>query len=204
VVGMLFPHRRDEAWVGRRGLRWSGLGVGAWVAAGYAFYAPPAGYLVVTWLVVAALVGVAHRVGRRRPAAEPGEEAAGKAPRPRRFLLIGVVAWVGVMLIPPLFAEFPGASPTLAWAVTVATAAASVVLVRTWSQSFRAWDDRHRFALAFGMMAPFVLLGPVLAGPVWGTATSAATLWACLRLWRRIKARKSGVETEPAGSAANT
>lgn len=188
VVGLLFRHRRGEPWVGRRGLVWSGLGVAAWVLAGFGFYHPPTGHLVATWLVVAALVVAAHRVGvRRRRERRVGAAAApGSVPRPRRFFLLGVGGWVSVMVLPHLFAEIPGMSSVVAWAAMVSITALIVQRALRWSHRTVAWDDRHRFALAFGITAPFVIFGPVFAGPVWGTLVSVATLWAARRLWHSI------------------
>ncbi len=184
VAGLLFPDRREEPWLGRRGLGWSAAGIGAWVLAGFAFYRPPAPHLAATWVAVAVLV-VAARLVRPRPP----RPSTGPVPRPRRFLLLGVAAWVTVMLLPHLFAEIPGTSPEAAWLLMVGSALGAVALVRTWSGDMTAWDDRHRLALAFGIMAPFVALGPVFAGPVWGSIVTVATLWASWRLWRRVGGR---------------
>ncbi len=184
VVGLLFPDRRDEPWLGRRGLVWSTAGVGAWVIAGFAFYHPPAGHLLAAVAAVAALVAVARRV---RPL--PARPRSAPVPRPRRFLGLGVAGWVATMIVPYLFAELPGTSPEAAWVVMVGGTAAVVGLARRWSGDTTAWDDRHRFALALGIMAPFIVFGPVFAGPVWGTVTTVATSWAAWKLWQRIKKR---------------
>ncbi len=196
IVEILFPDRRNLPWLGRRGLAWSAAGMAAWVIAGFGFYHPSGGHLVATWVVVGVLVLAARRVRPR-----PARTAPGPVPRPRRFLLLGVGGWVAVMLVPHLFAEVPGASPEAAWLVMVTAAAVAVGAVRRWTADLTAWDDRHRFALAFGIMAPFVILGPVFAGPLWGTVTTVATLWASHRMWRRIVSGSAPSVPEPSSPA---
>ncbi len=185
LVRILFPDRWHRPWLTRRSMRWCAVGVGVWVVAGFGFYRPEAGLLIAAAGAVAGLTALARTV---RPRAARG----GTVPRPRRVFFAGLAGSAVVMLIPHLLAEVPDADPAVALALVVGTVALVSWRARRWAAA--GWDDRHRFALAAGELATFLVVGPVFTGSPWVTATSVAVAVAGRRWWRRISDRVAARE----------
>lgn len=160
LVELCFPGYRDRRWLGRRSfavLSLLFLADGVLIYVGITPYRPPALLYVSAVLVTAGLVGLAWRWPAPAVAAE---EPSRPAPRPLAFLLVGFVGMLGLFAgmgglprIPvPAFVTMLGLA---AWATLIA------VWVRSLSRGGRAWDDRHRLALASGALGLFVLLAPL-------------------------------------------
>ena len=157
LVELIFPGRRDEPWVGRRGLVIAGAVFGlasfvawySWTQMYLPRYFPELAYRVpgsaegiasvaIITLVVAAL---------RQHGGEHGRpESHRSTPRPE---LAGLVAFV---LALPWFALVflaYGAAPSLPWAIPllagVALAGGSYWLIANWCRS-PAWNDSYRLA----------------------------------------------------------
>jgi hypothetical protein len=176
LTELIFPDRRDDAWVGRWGMLITAIvfvlaSFGIWylftqvgIAPGLAYEAPLP--LVLIALVIILALGAAA-IGPWR-LFRPVQPAARPAPRP---WLVGLVAfvlglpWFVLAILPYVVPpSLPAAIPLLiglAWAVI------AFFLIRRWSAS-PAWQDAHRLALISGalvasMSAGFVINGPTLS-----------------------------------------
>ncbi|MBK9714521.1 MAG: hypothetical protein IPO81_24905 [Kouleothrix sp.] len=166
LAELLFPARRAEPWLGKRGLAVVGvlyaLGALAIGAIFRLFVAPdfsaPLSLLVGAALVAAALVLLALRwpaTVRRAPT----EASEGTPPAWRVGLLaaLAAVAWFALLDLPHALRE--GALALLPMLAALALAAALVWLIRRWSAPGRRWTELHRLALASGALPISMLFG---------------------------------------------
>ncbi|MCP4538166.1 MAG: hypothetical protein GY832_13580 [Chloroflexi bacterium] len=156
LVELLFPTRRDERWVGRRGM----IGFSLLLAADVLFcfvafpYRPPLLHILLTVAVVVALYWVARRLPASKPTSRPG-----RIPRPLWFACVGFIfalSFYFFMLIPPEL-DIP-VSLTL-W-TTLVLPMATMWLLYKMSRG-GAWNDKHRLALASGVLMFLVLIAPL-------------------------------------------
>jgi hypothetical protein len=170
LTELIFPGRRDDPWVGKRGLV---IATVAFVLASFVawyswtqvavpmyfhgpVYWPPVASLLMAVAAIALLMLAALRA--RAPSGHGGP-AARSAPHP---WLAGVTAFMLGLPWSALVLIGYGAVPALPVAVPIvsglALACAAFLLIRHWSSS-AAWQDVHRLALVFG-----ALVGNMLAG----------------------------------------
>lgn len=158
----LFPGRREEAWVGRRGLILAGAAFllgsfAAWyswtqVARTQVFhmpeYRPPAAHLVVSVAAIALLVAAAlgprasprsGTIGPGRPAPEPWVAA----------MIAFLFGWPWTVLVLLAYGVAPAVPFELTLIAGAAWACAALVLFARWTSS-PSWDDRHRLAVVRG------------------------------------------------------
>lgn len=157
LVEMLFPERRDEHWIGRRGM----IGLGVLLAADVLFgllvltsYEPPLIPYLGSIVTVVAIYLVAKRLPVRWKT--PRES---RVPRPFWFGLLGFVATLSFFVMLYIFPEIQ-----LPVVLTISTPIllASLVLWTTRRLSRDGkWDDEHRLALISGALAFFILLAPL-------------------------------------------
>jgi hypothetical protein len=190
LVELLFPGRRGEPWLGKRGMIGCGIGVSLWVAAGFSFYAPPALHLVVATLAVL-LLGAAARWLRIAPGPGPGWPV----PRPSRFFWLGLLGMAGVFLFTWIVADNAALPAMVTGIGMLAMAVAATWLGWRWSDATRSWDERHRLALVSGMLGFFLILGPMANG--WAAAVvliggSGALWWLARVLARRARSVPAG------------
>jgi hypothetical protein len=154
LVEALVPERRSMPWLGNTGLAITavaylagGLAVQRW-SAETGNYQTSAAQLAGTALVVVALVALAFRLGR--------PSASGADATPPRPLFVGIGAFVASSLYNLIPENWPGVAVSAA--VLVATA---VVISRLSRRT--GWGDRHRLALAGGVLPTYVWLAFVVA-----------------------------------------
>ena len=126
IVEMVFPHRRGEAWLGRRGMTWTGIGFGLWLPLGMVAFAETNNlHLVACAAVIALLVWAAARA--RSPLLPPREA---HVPRPRRFLMVAFATTAFVFIWTFTTGEYgvPPAGVTAAVLVAVPALAGWVML----------------------------------------------------------------------------
>jgi hypothetical protein len=154
LVEILYPERRDEPWLSRRGMR----GVGFLLAADVLFgnivltpYRPPFAPFMLALIATAVIVWVAHEQPTRWAPREV-------APRwsPLRLLLTGFLGiaalFVGGWALPALNV------PAFLTIVFMVLAALGMWRLVRWASGEGAWDDRGRLALASGALGFFILL----------------------------------------------
>jgi hypothetical protein len=189
LVELLFPTRRDERWVGRRGM----IGFSLLLAADVVFcfaafpYRPPLWHILLTIVVVATLFLVA----RRLPASKPVPHSK-RIPRPLWFACVGFAFAVGFFLTMWIPAEID-APVSLTLLAALALPVVTVWLVRKMSHS-GAWNDEHRLALASGVLMFLVLIAPLqefdmarLDNTTGMTMVGLATF--CFLIWLRKRVR---------------
>ncbi len=206
LTELLFPARRDELWLGGRGLFWAaGLFLAGSFIAWYSWtqhartavfhmpeYQPPRAYILLAVLAIALLA--AASLGPWRPS-WPGRLAAGGfAPQPRvvglAALLFGLPWSVLVLFGLGMFPAIPFQVPLWAGA---AVAVAVLLLFARWTSS-SGWRDRHRLAAVNGGIAAcmaggfvvFAVGGALLADWIGKTILNITALVALAR-WSKFK-----------------
>lgn len=190
LVELLFPARRDERWLARRGMIGLSLLLLADVVFGFFAltpYRPPAVPYLLALATTAALVLVAQRLPGRW-----GTPGAGAVSRPLWFALLGFGGTLAFFLI-------HWALPEVAPPVPV-TMSAAIVLVALVGWAVRrmsgggTWRDEHRLALAGGALMFFVLLAPLQEFGATGadntmgmTLVGLSALAFLFGLWRRVR-----------------
>ncbi|MFQ6057706.1 MAG: hypothetical protein ACE5MB_02345 [Anaerolineae bacterium] len=198
LVELIFPSRRNERWVGRRGMISLSFLLLADVLFGFFLltpYRPPLVPYLLATLATVALFVMARRLPVRWSTPRPVH-----VPRPLWFASVGfsatlaffVIHWVLPALAPPVL---------LTMLAAVALVALLAWTVRRMSHD-GAWTDQHRLALAGGALMFFVLLapvqeldatrtnnpaGPVLSGAEGMTVVGLAALVFLVWLWRRVR-----------------
>lgn len=184
IVEMLFPDRKHDRWLGRRGMVASSLILLGLTGLGFFMYSPPPLYLAVTALVVVGL-GVAAKMVAYDPRGEPGAEV----PRLRRFFILGLLATFGVFFTTGIGVA-TGVHATVTAAVMTAITVGSTVLALRWSGRTKAWDDRHRLALNAGIIAFLAFVNVLTLGAI-GMLTAAIAAGGLLWVRRYLNDRQA-------------
>ncbi|HEY7420101.1 MAG TPA: hypothetical protein VH593_33290 [Ktedonobacteraceae bacterium] len=176
LTELIFPERRDDPWLGTRGLIIAGIffllaSVVAWYTWTHfvprlypgLHYHPSLLTIIIALVVIAALVAVA--LGSRSPSS-PVQSNTRTAPQ---SWLVGLVAFVsGLLWFAPLILHY-GLFPTFPVAIAVvlilAWAAGTFFLIRYWSTG-QNWGDAQRMTLIFGALMASMLAGFKLSGIV--------------------------------------
>lgn len=181
LVEVIFPDRRDGAWLDQRGLAGATIlfviGSAAawylWTHVALQRFPAAQGHQAPVLTVALALATVAVLMalvlGQRRSAHAP-QVAERRPPRP---WLVGVTAFLlglaWLVLTVTAFGVAPSMNPVIPILLGLALAGGTVLLVRRWARG-SDWRDGHRLALVFGAMVASMLLGfpvvGVLGGPV--------------------------------------
>jgi hypothetical protein len=199
LVELLFPARRNERWIGRRGMIGLSLLLLADVVAGFLWltpYRPP----LVPYLLAVAAVPALGLAAWNWPVRSARLQAR-RVPRPLHLAGIGLGSTLA-------FFVCCWALPSLGVPV-LTTALAVVVLVglvawRVGCLSGRGtWTDEHKLALAGGALGFFVLLAPLQqldATRPDNTAGMAlvglATAILLLALWQRVRRQERAAALE--------
>jgi hypothetical protein len=190
LVTMAFPARAAEPWVSARWLRRSTIGfvgiIAFWLVA---FQRPVAGGLIVASLVAIALIVPLARVLPRSLPLSPG---SGPVPTPRRVALVTIATSVGVFI--PVWFHGLGFPPIVAIAEILAVlAAGGGWIVRAMRRP--GWGDRHRFAIATGIIVCMFPLSPLveLGGGHGQIIVMLVTAWLLRRTWVRLREREGEI-----------
>lgn len=192
LVTLAYPARRNEPWVSARWLKKAAIGYVAVIVVFLVGYKAPVqgGYILASMAVIAALVWLA----RRLPATIQIAPGLGSAPTPRRVALVCFGAATGVFILS--FTRGLGLSPSDAILAMMALAA-----VPGWwlmrSSARPGWTDRHRYAIAAGVLFTLTVLSPImeLIGQHGQIVVGIAFAWLLRRTWRRLRAREVVAET---------
>lgn len=154
LAEMLYPERRQESWLGNKGLIACVAGLALWFPAGWLMtsYIPPwPGYLLA-WAAIAGLILAARVVPANVPA--PVKK---NPPHAFFFGLLGfanmTLFFVAVYVLPETW------SPPLPLSVIglLLLDAFTLWLLLRWSGNGGAWNDRHRLAWVAGGLGFFIL-----------------------------------------------
>jgi hypothetical protein len=200
IIELAFPERRREPWLSRRGL---------WIVSALFLLIWPLGYFLMTayrppqlpyWLAVvavAALMLVAWRL--REPVLPERRPARGGF----RFGLVGFVG-AGGMLVTGWVLSGAKAPPGVTMAVNAGWTLGCGALLWRMTGGGAAWNDRQRWATAFGTLAFFLLIGPLSmldpnrtdnrAGMQWvAIGFLLGMVWLGGRIRRRERPRPAGL-----------
>lgn len=202
LTEVMYPTRRHESWVGRKGFLACLLGLGLWLPVGYMMtsYQPPVPLYLAAWACLIGLVLAARILPARM-----FEWKRIKSPNPLVFLALGAintpVMFAGVF-VPPEHGWPP------LWVTMTGLFLFDLVclwLAMQWSGGGRAWDDRHRLALVAGCLG-FLIFACTLADLEEGwTGKSGVAVLAILGLiliWRRVSKREQAASDEDAACAS--
>lgn len=177
----LYPARRNERWLGRRGVIGCGLVLASWAPVFVLFvhYNPGAIRLAATLVLIAAAVALARLLpARPLPLLE-------RAARPIWFFLVGAVNMTVVFLTVFVLPEYR--TPPLLYTLlflALFDALTLVLLLRLSGNG--AWDDRHKLAWVAGLFAFFAVFA-LLSDVERFTGASLvyiAAAYAFRKLWR--------------------
>ena len=222
ITELIFPQQRDEAWVSRRGLTIATItfvvgcpllwAVWTQSAVPIAFhqpkYWPPRSTLLLGVFATALLAGAAYAV-RGSASQSPSPSFA-----PSPWIVGGVAAafalpwWILMVLI---FVPQPSLPLWLPLLAAPVWATAAYFLMRRWSMS-ASWNDRHRWAVAFGALVMCMVLG-YLGSSLWPVIdlvgkivfNAIAVVWMIVlarRVWQRTSRLPQGNDRIDMGSAA--
>ena len=176
ITELRFPERRNDAWVGPRGLTIAVVVfcvgcVGLWAiwtqsAVPVAFHQPKYWPPRTTLLLGAMATLLLIAAGYAARGADTGAMSSATTPSP---WLVGTIAaalaapwWILVVLVFVPQPSLPVWVPVLAAAIW---ASAAYLLIARWAAS-PAWSDRHRWALAFSALLVCMALG-YLGSSLW-------------------------------------
>lgn len=201
LTELMYPAQRHQRWLGRKGLVGCFAGILLWVPIMWVIMIqhlgrqfPPWGWYGASWLAVLSLGVAAHHLpGLPRPT------ATRRVPRPVLFFLLGLanttVFFLTVYLTPGW-----GAVPwwaTMLW--LLALDAGTLWAVLHMSGNGHRWDDRHRLALAAGVLGFFIYFGIDHDFTEGWTGSSIVSLLAIVglwQLWRSVMRRVPNNETQ--------
>jgi MFS family permease len=164
LTEMLFPERRDEPWLGQRGLvvaaaifllssvgvwwLWSTIGVKHY---GSSTYHVPFLYVGIALVVIAAIIAAAWIFLKQPKQVNQRSNRRTWSPWLVGLMAFGhVLAWfilIALAYVPAV--TFPGLLPRVPIAIGVAWVVLGLIVVRALSNT-QGWQDRHRLALIFG------------------------------------------------------
>jgi hypothetical protein len=202
LVELMFPERRDDRWLGKRGV----VGISLLLLVDVLFgafvlttYWPTAITYILTFVVMLMLYILARKMPERW-----FETSKGSARRPLLFGLLGFFGTTGMFLQSGLLSE--SEIPAM---VTMLSMTATMVLIYFILRRISgegAWTDEHRLALTSGALMFFVLFAPLqeldttrLDNPSGMTIVAMAAV--LILIWLRRKVRRSTVVQEAAPSS---
>jgi hypothetical protein len=207
LVTLMFPGRVNEAWVGRRTLRFLAVLLALDVAFGFFAltpYRPPALQYLLAVLTVVGL----HAVARRMPPAfgalrqDKGETGRPRTLRPFVAGLAGAIAFFGLLWGIPN----TGVSPVVTMLLLVLLVGAATVGLNRSGLRTR-WEPGRELALASGALTFFVVLAPLQQlDPEHALERRGMALvglaMACLLVWLARRLNRADEETSRAAARA--
>ncbi len=192
-VEIMLPEHRREPWLHSR-WAWAfhGLNLALMLAIGRAFspYDAPNGGVLLCWLSIGALVGLARVLPTRRAVSASPR----RVPPPAAFFFLGMGGMFLMFFLVSQGADAGRYPYPVAMALLALEALAVLALAWRWSEGGTGWDDRHRFAFLAGGLSFFLVFMPLVIGreyPVMVVSNPFFLLllaWAYRRVARRVAA----------------
>jgi len=171
LTELIFPHQRDDLWLGRRGLIATAAvfvlsSIGAWWLWGHegiqrygaTSYQVPASHVGLALVAIAVLIGVTLLL-------RPSPSLRKTYRRSWSPWVVGIMAFIHglawFLLIALAYnpaSTFPGVTPTIPIAIGLAWAGLALLVVGYLSRS-QGWQDPHRLALIMGASLSSMLGG---------------------------------------------
>ncbi len=205
LVELMFPQRRHESWLTRRGMVVvTLLFVAVWPLGYFAMttYRPPGLQYLVTIVLVAALVWLAWRMPAR--VLQPAKGAS----RAVWFWVAAFFGTAGILVVPWVMSD-SGQLPGLAILLSLTWVFIFGRLLVWMSGNGTGWSDWHRWVTAAGVLGFFIVLGPLAtldpnrtdnpAGMEW---VAVAFLGLVLWLGYKVRQRERKVPRDPTAPAS--
>jgi hypothetical protein len=212
LTELIFPNRREDPWLGRRGLSaiiiifalgsisswaiWTQVVVPAAIGS---IYDPPLSLVIFASVMIAILGAIALKL----PSIHHAQKAAKTTPQPWQVgSLVFVLSLLWFVLVAFAFGTFPTVPATIAVLAGLVLATATLLVTKRLSASMN-WRDDHRLAMIIGglggsMLAGFWASGIVLAVDFVGKIIlNAITVVLLLYLARALHGRGHGVNPAP-------
>jgi hypothetical protein len=203
LVEMLFPSRRDERWLGKKGMFFFAALLSFVVLFGFfvlAPYRPPA----IPYLLAVTLTVALYIIAKQMPT-----QWITSIQKPTwRPLFLGLLGLCATFVFFMLGWALPhlGLPPVLTIISMILFAVALLFLIRRASGN-SSWKDNGRLALVSGALTFFILLGPIsendatrLDNPAGMTFVAIAALIALL--WMRFRVGRRTRQTSPESKSA--
>jgi hypothetical protein len=188
LVNMSFPDQAGKRWISDRWLRRLSIAFGANVVIGFllftSYFPGPLEYSVAALMVIL-LFALAHELPKHP------FQMRGRLRRPRRFYLLGLLLGAGILLIGWVVPS-TGVHPLVPIVLEVVLAVSGLLAAIRWSGAGRAWDDRHRLAMAAGALSFLLFMDLVLLSQMMvemGVVALIVTTGLVL-MWRKVSRRE--------------
>ncbi|MEW6405653.1 MAG: hypothetical protein AB1649_27995 [Chloroflexota bacterium] len=190
-VEILYPDRRIESWVGRRGLTWNLIALVVTLPLGALLnpYDTPDIWLAMCWLAITLLGFAAFR-----GSAAIKEAPVAIAPHPRRFWWTAFIGWFVQFFVIYFTAENNSPHFVVSMILIALFDLFVLRLILHWSDNGRNWDDRHRLALINGSLSFFLVIGMLTTGGQYPIMYFSNPVFLAFLWWisRRINQRVKG------------
>ena len=195
LVELIFPNRRNEAWIGQNGFIIPPIILAVDVALGYFFltaYRPPTIHYVLTVAIVVAIFILAWRL--------PSQPFAPKYISPRHPFWFWLTGFLGTIAFFIVFGGLP--HTTLPACLTIIAGLVLITLI-IWllmrmSGNGAAWTGTHQLATAAGPLSLLIILSPIQEfnasrqdNPAGMTLVALAALIFLIWLWWWVKRSQS-------------
>jgi len=192
LVNMTFPDQTGKRWISDKWLKRLAVAFSANVVVGFLlftdYFPGPLEYSVAAVAVIM-LFALAHEL--------PSHpfRASGQLKRPRRFFLLGLLLGSGILLIGWVVPS-TGVHPIVPVVLEVLLAISCLLAVIRWSDAGRAWDDRHRLAMAAGALSFLLFMGLILLSQMMIEmgAVALITAMALVLMWSKVSRRERTVK----------
>ncbi len=188
LVNMSFPDQAGKRWISDRWLRRLSIAFGANVVIGFllftSYFPGPLEYSVAALMVI-----LLFALARELP--KHPFQMRGRLRRPRRFYLLGLLLGAGILLIGWVVPS-TGVHPLVPIVLEVVLAVSGLLAAIRWSGAGRAWDDRHRLAMAAGALSFLLFMDLVLLSQMMvemGVVALIVTTGLVL-MWRKVSRRE--------------
>jgi len=184
IVELLYPDRRAERWISKRGLIACWICLGLMVPIGYLLtpYDSPDIWIVLTWASILGLGLIARSIPARLlpPKSVP-------TPGTRRFWWLAFVGFLTYFIGVYYMSESAILPFPVMMILLLILDGIALWLVLRWNGNGTSWDDRHRLAMVSGGLWVFIILSPLpgnsaQTGMLFVAIATAIALWFLGRL----------------------
>lgn len=190
IVELLYPQRRNERWVSKRGMIACWICVGLTVPIGYLLtpYDSANILIVLTWASIIGLGLIAKAIPAR---VFPPKTVS--TPGTRRFWWLAFIGFLTYFIGVYALSETAILPFPVTMILLLLLDGFALWLVLRWNGNGASWDDRHRFAMVSGGLWGFIVLAPLTdnslqTGMLFVAIATTIALWF---LGRAVKRRHS-------------
>ena len=194
LVNIAMPDQAGKRWISDRWLKRLGAAFIVNVIVGFLlftkYFPGPLEYSVAA-IVVISLFAIAHGIP-----AHPFHSDGGLK-RPRRFYFLGLLLGSGILLIGWVVPS-TGVHPIVPIIMEVVLAMLCLLAAIRWSDAGRAWDERHKLALAAGALSFLLFMDLILLSQMiieMGAVALIVTIGLVL-MWSKVSRRERAAKAD--------